>query len=845
MTRTKSLLIAALALALVILPGSDANAQLWSKKKDKKEAKSDEDSKKKDKMKPYGKVITKDAVSQEGLFDVHKVEDKYYFELPMDLLERELLVVSRISGFVNGLNFGGAGVKSRPQQVVRWQKKDKKILLRSVSYNSVANDDDPIAISVKNNNFEPVIMAFDIDAYGKDTSSVVIEVSKLFSTDVAMIGAINEGQKKAFGIRGLDGSRSFINEMLAFPENVNVKHILTYTGTKLPDNRTTGTMSVEMTQSFIELPEIPMQPRLYDDRVSYFSLRQVDYSSDQQRADRKTYITKWRLEPKDPEAYARGELVEPVKQIVYYIDAATPMKWRPFLKQGVEDWNIAFEAAGFKNAIVAKDAPTAEEDPTWSPEDIRHSVIRYVSTEIQNAMGPHVHDPRTGEILESDIIWYHNVMNLLRNWYFVQTAAINPEARSPKFKDEIMGRLIRFVSAHEVGHTLGLPHNMGSSVAYHVDSLRSPEFTERMGTAPSIMDYARFNYVAQPEDGDVGLMPNVGPYDKWSIEFGYRVFPDANSAEAERPILNSMIKEKAGDPIYRFGRQRRTPVDPTAQTEDLGHNSMEASTLGLANLKRIVPNLIEWTSEDTKDYSQLQELYNNVYGQYRRYVGHVTANVGGVYEYKKSSDQGEGIYTHVEKAKQQAAVNWLNNNLFATPAWMIDQDILSRIEETGIVERIRGLQDRTLAQLLNPDRLDRMQENDAVNRSDAYSINTMMDDLINSIYSEVRSGSTPSLYRRNLQRTFIEGLERVVGSESNKYEHSDAKAIARGKLNKIKDMLATARGTDDLSKYHYADLQENIKTVLEAKYVMPAKTTNSLQEPPEGDSSPLKGCFEE
>lgn len=845
MTRTKSLLIAALALALVILPGSDANAQLWSKKKDKKEAKSDEDSKKKDKMKPYGKVITKDAVSQEGLFDVHKVEDKYYFELPMDLLERELLVVSRISGFVNGLNFGGAGVKSRPQQVVRWQKKDKKILLRSVSYNSVANDDDPIAISVKNNNFEPVIMAFDIDAYGKDTSSVVIEVSKLFSTDVAMIGAINEGQKKAFGIRGLDGSRSFINEMLAFPENVNVKHILTYTGTKLPDNRTTGTMSVEMTQSFIELPEIPMQPRLYDDRVSYFSLRQVDYSSDQQRADRKTYITKWRLEPKDPEAYARGELVEPVKQIVYYIDAATPMKWRPFLKQGVEDWNIAFEAAGFKNAIVAKDAPTAEEDPTWSPEDIRHSVIRYVSTEIQNAMGPHVHDPRTGEILESDIIWYHNVMNLLRNWYFVQTAAINPEARSPKFKDEIMGRLIRFVSAHEVGHTLGLPHNMGSSVAYHVDSLRSPEFTERMGTAPSIMDYARFNYVAQPEDGDVGLMPNVGPYDKWSIEFGYRVFPDANSAEAERPILNSMIKEKAGDPIYRFGRQRRTPVDPTAQTEDLGHNSMEASTLGLANLKRIVPNLIEWTSEDTKDYSQLQELYNNVYGQYRRYVGHVTANVGGVYEYKKSSDQGEGIYTHVEKAKQQAAVNWLNDNLFATPAWMIDQDILSRIEETGIVERIRGLQDRTLAQLLNPDRLDRMQENDAVNRSDAYSINTMMDDLINSIYSEVRSGSTPSLYRRNLQRTFIEGLERVVGSESNKYEHSDAKAIARGKLNKIKDMLATARGTDDLSKYHYADLQENIKTVLEAKYVMPAKTTNSLQEPPEGDSSPLKGCFEE
>jgi hypothetical protein len=432
-------------------------------------------------------------------------------------------------------------------------------------------------------------------------------------------------------------------------------------------------------------------------------------------------------------------------------------------------------------------------------------------------MGPHVHDPRTGEILESDIIWYHNVMNLLRNWYFVQTAAINPEARSPKFKDEIMGRLIRFVSAHEVGHTLGLPHNMGSSVAYPVDSLRSASFTQRMGTAPSIMDYARFNYVAQPEDGDVGLMPNIGPYDKWSIEFGYRRFSGLDSPDAERKTLNDMIKEKAGDPIYRFGRQRSSPTDPTAQTEDLGDNSMRASELGIKNLKRIVPNLIEWTSEDTKDFSELQEIYSNVFGQYRRYVGHVVANVGGVYEYNKTSDEQEAVYTHVEKAKQKDAIKFLNTNVFSTPEWLIDKEILARIEETGITERIRGLQDRTLAQLMNPDRLNRMIENAAINNSEAYSINEMFNDLISSIYSEAKTNQPVSLYRRNLQRTFIEGLERTLEMESNQYEHTDMKAIARGKLKDLKTMLASTQANDDITKYHYDDLVERISEIFEYK----------------------------
>ncbi len=833
-----------LLLSLFLIP-NDGNAQFFLCKSKKKTTKKKENTKnKKGQIKPYGKVITKDAVSQEGLFTVHKVKDKWYFELPDSLLEKELLVVSRISGFVKGLNFGGAGVKSRPQQVIRWQRKDDKILLRSVSYNSVASFEDPIYESVRNNNFEPIVMAFDINAISKDSTSTVIEVSKLFTKEVPMIGAMNERQRKNFGIRGIDASRSFINETKVFPENVNIKHVLTYTGSKLPDNQLTGTMSIEMTQSFIELPSSPMQPRIYDDRVAYFSLRQTDYSSDEQRAFTNRYITRWRLEPSDIEAYNRGELVDPIKPIVYYIDPATPIKWVSFLKQGIEDWKVAFEQAGFKNAIMAKDAPTKEEDPDWSPEDVRYSVIRYVSTDIQNAMGPHVHDPRTGEILESDIIWYHNVMNLLRNWYFVQTAAINPEARSPKFRDEVMGRLIRFVAAHEVGHTLGLPHNMGASVAYHVDSLRSPSFTQRMGTAPSIMDYARFNYVAQPEDGDVGLMPNVGPYDKWSIEYGYRVFENMNTPQSERAIINDMIVAKAGNPIYRFGRQRRSAVDPTAQTEDLGHNSMKASTLGLANLKRIVPNLIEWSSEDTKDYSQLRELYRNVFGQYRRYIGHVVANVGGVYEYNKSSDEESTIYSHVEKNKQKDAIRFLNYNLFETPTWLIDRDILGRIEETGIVERIRGLQDRTLAQLLNPDRLHRMTENSALNGQQAYEMNEEIDDLINGIFKELKSGVAPDIYRRNLQRTFIEGLERVLGSEANIYEHSDAKAIARATLKSLKRQLKSARSSDSMTRSHYDDLQDRITEVFEgAKLHIKSIKQDGIIENNEVDTK-LRGCFE-
>jgi hypothetical protein len=815
---------------------NNAEAQIFKKKKETAKPKAPA-KKEPEKIKDYKDVITKEAVTDEGLFTVHTVEDKYYFEIPVDILEKEVLVVSRIAGTVNGLNFGGAGMKSRPQQVIRWQRVKDQILLRSVSYSSVASYEEPIYNSVRQNNTEPIVMAFDIKAIRKDTTSkdeaaYVIDVESLFTTDVSMIGALSSGQRKSFGISRLDSKRSMISDMNAFPGNVEIRHILTYDGSKLPSNGLTNTLSLEMNQSFVLLPAVPMKPRLYDNRVGYFSLTQTDYSSDLQKAEKVRFITKWRLEPKDPEAYARGELVEPVKQIVYYIDPATPKKWVPFLKKGIEDWQPAFEAAGFKNAIIAKEAPTKEEDPDWSPEDVRYSVIRYISTDIQNAQGPHVHDPRTGEILESDIMWYHNVMNLLRNWYFTQTAAINSEAQKAQFRDEIMGELIRFVCAHEVGHTLGLPHNMGSSAAYPVDSLRSVDFTNRMGTAPSIMDYARFNYVAQPEDGDVRLMPMVGIYDKWSIKWGYANLPDAETAQAESATLNEWIVEKNGDWMYRYGMQRGDPFDPSAQTEDLGDDAMKASTYGIANLKRILPNVEKWTAEDGKSYDDLKELYGQVIGQYSRYMRHVRTNIGGVYEEPKTYEQEGAVYTHIPKEKQRRAVTFLNQELFNTPMWMIDEKQTAKFQHAGLVDQVRAVQVGTLSEIFDFSRLARMIENEALNSSSAYSMIELCTDMRNGVFAELNSGATIDVYRRNLQRAYIERLQYLMEKEQPNYpaafadyagitkvdvSQSDIRAIARAELKKIKGMAASAKPSDSMSQYHLDDLVSRIDEVLEGK----------------------------
>jgi hypothetical protein len=555
---------------------------------------------------------------------------------------------------------------------------------------------------------------------------------------------------------------------------------------------------------------------------------------DAQKSKTVSYLDRYRLEVKDEdiEKFKRGELVEPKKQIVYYVDRATPEEWVPFIIQGVNDWQVAFEAAGFKNAIIGKRAPTKEEDPEYSPEDVRYSVIRYLASPIPNANGPHVSDPRSGEILESDINWYHNVMSLLHNWFFIQTAAINPDARGNNFKTETMGELIKFVSSHELGHTLGLPHNMGSSAAYPVDSLRSASFTKKYGTAPSIMDYARFNYVAQPEDKGVALMPNIGVYDKYSISWGYRPILD-KTAEEEKPILDSWILEHAGDPMYRFGHQQAGGVvDPTSQTEDLGDNAMKASAYGIKNLKRILPKLEEWTSEKGENYSELSTMYGQVLSQFNRYMGHVSANVGGVTEYFKTTDQEGAVYTHIDKETQKEALKFVIDELFKTPTWMLDKNIFSKTEFSGSVERVRGLQARSLNNILDAGRMARMIENETLNSSKAYTLVSMMSDLRRGVWSELYSRRSIDTYRRNLQRAHLDRLDYLLNKARDQrganrgyfkqsgitVNQSDIKSVVRGELKRLRrDAKTASSGGNTISRYHLQDVVDRIDNILDPK----------------------------
>jgi hypothetical protein len=704
--------------------------------------------------KTYSEIITENAITDSGIFDVHKIDNKYYFEINDSLIGRDMMMVTRVVKMATEIPLSAHKLS---EQVIKWEKFENNILLRVASYSKFANDTLPINEAVSNSNFEPIISSFKIEAKNKEKSSFLIDVTTLFNSDIKVFG-FPQSRRKSYKISSLDSKLSFIETIKSFPLNIEVRHIKTY---KSSETRN-GQISMLLNNSIILLPKNPMKKRYFDQRVGWITSRQIDYGLDNQEAETIRYLRRWRLEvkEKDIEKFKRGELVEPKNPIVFYVDPGTPIKWRKYIKQGIEDWQAAFEEAGFKNAIIAKDPPSKDEDPDWSPEDIRYSVFRYLASTTINANGGQVADPRSGEILQFDVNWYHNVLKLLRNWWVVQTGAVNPNARSIELKNEVMGEGVRFVAAHEVGHAIGLPHNMGSSSAYPVDSLRSKTFTKKFGTAPSIMDYARWNYVAQPGDEGVALMPsywdtpNIGLYDKYSIKWGYKPILGV-SAEEEKKILQGWILEKQDDLTYRYGDPG---IDPSSQTEDLGDNAVKASEYGIANLKRIVPELINWSTVDGEDFNDLREMYNTVLSQFRRYMGHVTNNVGGVYQFYKTSDQNGAVYSHVDKNHQKLCIKFLNTHLFETPDWIIEKNILDKIEFAGITNRIRSIQSSYLNSLLDFGRMARMIENEALNGTNAYTLSQMMNDLKKGLWKELYKKEKIDIYRRNLQRSYINRL---------------------------------------------------------------------------------------
>ena len=792
--------------------------------------------------KPYKDVITSKAISDKGLFWVHKIEEKYFIEIPDSLFGREILVVNRISKASADMRMGGffgyAGDQIG-QNVIRFEKgPNNKVFIRTISFAEYSKDStSPMFTAVKNSNVQPIVSSFDVKALGKDSNTVVIEMTDFINGDNDVL-YFNSNFKSALKVGGLQSDKSYIVVVKSFPINLEIKTVKTYgrsSGGMGALGGGSGNMTMELNSSLVLLPKIPMKGRYFDPRVGFFSVGYTDYDENPQGVKRISLIKRWRLEPKDEdvEKYKKGELVEPRKQIVFYIDPATPVKWVPYLIQGVNDWQKTFEKAGFKNAILAKKAPTKAEDSTWSLDDATNSAIVYKPSDIANASGPSIADPRSGEIMESHVNWYHNVMSILHDWYLVQAAPNDLRARKMVFDDELMGQLIRFVSSHEIGHTLGLRHNYGSSSTVPVENLRNKAWVEANGHTPSIMDYARFNYVAQPEDSisEKGIFPRIGDYDNWAIEWGYKNFDQFKTAAEEKSYLNKWVIEKLKNKRLWFGTESN-PDDPRSQSEQVGDDAMKGSMYGIKNLQRIVPNLLTWTKMPDEDYSELKDIYGQVSVQYNRYINHVSKYIGGIMETPKMIEEEGPVYEIVPKQKQKDAVNFLNKQLFTTPAWLINKNIFSRTGLSGLTV-IGNIQDNVLNRILSYRTFDKLIEAESTLGNKAFQITDLLTDLKKGIWSELPARKPIDVYRRNLQKSYVNVLGSILNPSAqttqlsssisftmiSTNDKSDATSVVRAHLVALRaEVISAALGTaDPMSKYHLQDIIKRIDTILDPK----------------------------
>ncbi|WP_278020816.1 zinc-dependent metalloprotease [Flavobacterium ginsengisoli] len=768
-------------------------------------------------MQAYNKVITDKAKNKSGLFTVSQVDAKYYFQIPDSLFNRYMLVVTRYLSTPEG--FGSFGGEKTNEQTIYFEKgSNNTVYLRSLQYRQdVRSADSMLAKALEGSNENPIVAAFPIKTTNPDTKDVVIEVTDVFKKDNAMfsIGNQDKTEKK---LSSLADDKSFVESIDTYPINIEAKTTKTYTSS----TASSGSITLRLNTSIVLLPKTPMRKRFFDERVGYFANKYVLFDDDEQRAQKKFIVQRYRLEPKDKDIkkYLRGELVEPKKQIVYYIDPATPKKWRPYLIAGINDWQKAFEAAGFKNAIVGKEWP--EDDKTMSLEDARYSVVRYLASETPNAYGPRISDPRSGEIMESHVGWYHNVMKLVQRWYMIQAGPLDPRARKMHLDDELMGQLIRFVSSHEIGHTIGLRHNMGASSATPVEKLRDKKWVEENGHTVSIMDYARFNYVAQPEDNisPKGLYPRIGSYDKWAVEWGYKYYTNTKDEFEEEKLLAKLTTDSlTANPKLWFGGEGKDE-DPRSQSEDLGDDAVLASDYGIKNLKRVVPHLIEWTYQPNDPYDNLADMHKAVVRQYGLYLYHVLKYIGNNYITKRTVDEKGVVYKPVPKAKVKAAIDYLGRQLFVSPLWMYPQEIDDLIALKR-EDQISDQQNQVLNMLLSSGMLYNISLK-SMQSEGAYTVPEFLNDVQQIVWVKFSGDEKQDYYRRSFQRGYIEKLGMLLlpkelepGKASNTAQRSDVRLYGKQHLLKLKtDITKLMSASTGINKDHYESILIEIDKII-------------------------------